>query len=372
MYWSVSNAHQIELQQGLTTPPVQDEVFTTGDFVYIKAGNDTARGALLSSWIGKVLEIRAGDAAHVWVRIYWMYRPEDLPAGRQPYHGEGELIASNHMDVIEAQTVHCKTPVLHLDEEGDADPEEELFWRQTYDVIGGKGVSVRLSACTARAMLMKEQRLPKYCIDQAPHNPDEHLIQCEQCGIWLHQHCLEEAAVRKAYDSNDLEYPDKIAPARGHPPKASSRKPMFSASLSTKEKPRIIVTDLRRGKGKQTWEEPVQCLECYTTINLLVSTKHRATDGDEEVDGDSQIGDDEALERDADSEPESEQHDAEPQPEYLNTPKPTSTSPNSTTSSSSSQNPPTSPPSAQAANTPKPAAPNNTKPIPTSEPSTLS
>lgn len=109
--------------------------------MYIKAGEDKA--AAVSGWIGKILEIRFGDEAHVYVRIYWMYRPEDLPEGRQPYHGTNELIASNDMAIVEAQTIESEANVTHWDD--DADPTEELFWRQTLDVSDGQRT---LSACS--------------------------------------------------------------------------------------------------------------------------------------------------------------------------------------------------------------------------------
>jgi hypothetical protein len=57
-------------------------------------------------WVARILEIRASDEHHVYARVYWMYWPDELPAGtqdgkklvqgRQPYHGLNELIASNH------------------------------------------------------------------------------------------------------------------------------------------------------------------------------------------------------------------------------------------------------------------------------------
>jgi hypothetical protein len=81
--------------------------------------------------------------------VYWQYRPEDLPGGRQPHHGASELIASNHMDIIEALSVADKANVIHWDD----DPEktdapllkDQLFWRQTFDVEKPKGkqLSVR-------------------------------------------------------------------------------------------------------------------------------------------------------------------------------------------------------------------------------------
>lgn len=57
-------------------------------------------------WVARILEIRASDEHHVYARVYWMYWPDELPigttdgrksvSGRQPYHGQNELIASNH------------------------------------------------------------------------------------------------------------------------------------------------------------------------------------------------------------------------------------------------------------------------------------
>lgn len=57
-------------------------------------------------WVARILEIRAKDEHHVYARVYWMYWPDELPAGtlegkrtvagRQPYHGANELVASNH------------------------------------------------------------------------------------------------------------------------------------------------------------------------------------------------------------------------------------------------------------------------------------
>ena len=51
-------------------------------------------------WVARILEIRASDERHVYVRVYWMYRPDELPQGthdgRQAYRGLSELVASNH------------------------------------------------------------------------------------------------------------------------------------------------------------------------------------------------------------------------------------------------------------------------------------
>lgn len=63
-------------------------------------------------WVARILEIRASDEHHVYARVYWMYWPDEIPAGtldgkkqvagRQPYHGQNELIASNHSESAHA------------------------------------------------------------------------------------------------------------------------------------------------------------------------------------------------------------------------------------------------------------------------------
>jgi hypothetical protein len=95
---------------------VNGNKYRTDDFVYVAnddsvKAQETARqeGSPLHSthcWVAKILEIRAADEHHVYARVFWMYAPEELPPktqhdeetieGRQPYHGRGELIASNH------------------------------------------------------------------------------------------------------------------------------------------------------------------------------------------------------------------------------------------------------------------------------------
>lgn len=66
------------------------------------------------------------------------------------------------------------------------------FWRQTYDFVSTKTFS----------------KLRLICVDEAPQNPDEIILQCPDpdCRKWLHVKCIAEDAVARA--NNDL-------PARG-------------------------------------------------------------------------------------------------------------------------------------------------------------
>lgn len=97
--------------------------------------------------VARILEIRARDAQNVYARVYWVYRPEHTPGGRQSYHGENELLASNHMEIVDALTFVRRVDVVHWVQEDGVQapaPAEGMYWRQTYDFISGK-VSVRCS-----------------------------------------------------------------------------------------------------------------------------------------------------------------------------------------------------------------------------------
>jgi hypothetical protein len=88
-------------------------------------------------WVARVLEIRAIDEAHVYLRVYWLYWPEELPGGRALYHGKKELIASNHMEIIDAMTVSGRANVKHWLELDDEEDLPDLFWRQKFDFPSG-------------------------------------------------------------------------------------------------------------------------------------------------------------------------------------------------------------------------------------------
>lgn len=128
---------------------VSEAEFEVGQTIFVnKSEEEHAENDSIQYWVARVLEVRAGDASHVYLRVYWLYRPEDLPGGRQPHHGEAELIVSNDMAIIEALTVSDYANVVRWDEDPDTSDwplKEQLFWRQTYDLEKPK--TQRLSVC---------------------------------------------------------------------------------------------------------------------------------------------------------------------------------------------------------------------------------
>lgn len=243
---------------------------------------------LQKHWVAKVLEVRAGDEQHVYLRVYWLFRPEDLPGGRQWYHGSNELIASNEMQIIDAMTVDGTVDVKHWIETNDDDdmPPDQLVWRQTYNF---------------KSQQLSELR--KHCACGLQYNPDTMLIGCTNpvCKKWLHGACIVEDAVKRAREShgddNITVQTDSAAAAdgadetpsktpqkkRGRPKKGSmgsggklggvaasgaASTDSFSAEVVEREsgKFKIVVTDSRDGRKPRTYEEDVVCLVCKEKI----------------------------------------------------------------------------------------------------------
>ena len=101
---------------------------------------------------------------HVYIRVGWLNRPEDLDKGIKTNHGKNELIPTNQMDVFDAMAVNGSLEVVHWDEKDDDSAlmhevenlptsaeqsvhthvsQDQYFWRQTYDFANTKTFSVR-------------------------------------------------------------------------------------------------------------------------------------------------------------------------------------------------------------------------------------
>ncbi|RFN44017.1 hypothetical protein FIE12Z_11749 [Fusarium flagelliforme] len=161
-----------------------------------KATNDSERGYKKSNgeWVARILEIRASSEHNVYARVYWMYWPEELPSGtiyhtmrvrgRQPYHGTNELIASNHMDIINVVSVTAPAIVNQWIESDDEEIQDTLYWRQAYDCRKPQLSSVDI-----------------ICKCETPANPDRMLIGCSssECGQWMHHECLTHHILMQVY-----------------------------------------------------------------------------------------------------------------------------------------------------------------------------
>jgi hypothetical protein len=138
---------------------VGSESIATGQCILVRHDTyDDDRLDLGAQWKAKVLEVRALDPEHVYIRVAWLNRPEDLTIGRKDYHGKNELIPTNQMDIIDATAVNGTLNVQHWNELADEDEpmpkEDEFFWRYTYDFVNTKSFSVSELARTLASTVL--------------------------------------------------------------------------------------------------------------------------------------------------------------------------------------------------------------------------
>jgi hypothetical protein len=239
LYWESTTRYRRFTMNG--------EEFQAGQMVFVKKSEEdiTEGPDAIQHWLAKILEIRGGDPSHVYLRVFWAYRPEDVPGGRQAHHGDSELIVSNHMDIIEAETVESSADVVYWDD----DPSslslyaDQLFFRQSYDITKRTGSQF--------------SKLKTYCVDKKPCNPDELIIQCPHCSEWLHSACLKKRVLRDAA----LQQKKQGRPSKLQAPAT------FDAKLRTKQtKTRLTILEKNEGEPKYKWDVDIPCLVCDKII----------------------------------------------------------------------------------------------------------
>jgi len=197
-----------------TTPPHEDQGASNGATAASTTDPAVPRGeeeiSLEGCGIAKVLECRASDAESVWLRIVWMYRPEDAVdlggEGRKPWHGANELIASNHMQLVEAVNCNGKVNVKEW-KVGETAPftSKDFVWRQTLDILAPPK--------------QRFSKLDTYCVCAQPADLSAGLsgsmVQCTNtaCAGWLHTACLCEAAKKEAQEDLDATAAQKAGKA---------------------------------------------------------------------------------------------------------------------------------------------------------------
>ncbi|KAL9011387.1 MAG: hypothetical protein Q9173_003771 [Seirophora scorigena] len=235
--------------------------------------------------VARILEVRAADPKHVWLRLYWLYRPEEIPGGRKDHHGKNELIASNHMEVVDALQVKSPVQVSRLGEEEEkghfpaaATEEGGLYFRQTYDFVTQEVSAPRTT-----------------CICNHPINPDRStvLIRCTNpaCRALLHPPCLQRQTLTELhhrYEENAqpggnsrvnsgpvpriqfLQHEGVVFSTSNAITTRSVRGVHFSVEIvesqraETKGRTRFCITDL--WEDNRSWEVDIPCVKCFTKI----------------------------------------------------------------------------------------------------------
>ncbi|KAF3902642.1 hypothetical protein ABW20_dc0102125 [Dactylellina cionopaga] len=248
---------------------IGDSTFRKGDVVEVCRDAEDPR-----PWVARILQIKAHDAAHVYARIAWFYWPDELPQGRQAYHGCNELVESNHPDIINAMTVDGFADIKKWDEDDDDAELSGYYYRQQFDYT------------------TKDLTPPKkICTCSEPHNPDSLIMHCQACGLWMHEECITADAVKRHEASgffSKLGVKIKSVMSMGVSP--SPRNPIegdanqsvikvkheqqtvaalvFEGKLRVKEKPKAHDSDSDSGLDADTIvDEDIRCLNCNELIS---------------------------------------------------------------------------------------------------------
>lgn len=203
---------------------------TIGDTVYVLHNQNAkplkanaTEGEVLAydkkhCWVGKVLQARATSDREVYILVAWLYWPNEIPKAVKSHphyyakeYASSELIMSNWLDIIDANSISAKADVYYLDEDEEDDflYVPDRFWRQTFNA-GEAGASA------SDPKLMSS--LKQFCRCQRPINPEKKVLQCgkSSCKTWNHEQCIIDEIgddLWASYDTNKMEqYVQEHAP----------------------------------------------------------------------------------------------------------------------------------------------------------------
>ena len=108
-----------------------EERMSVDSFVRLRCGQSTAVVR-----ITKIDVDCSGKEKHK-VHVQWCYRPEETKAGRQPFHGESELLISDRETVEDWTSVLGTCNVLTVEESMRRRDGSAYFWRFHYQTETG-------------------------------------------------------------------------------------------------------------------------------------------------------------------------------------------------------------------------------------------
>ncbi|KAL1801814.1 hypothetical protein ACET3Z_030461 [Daucus carota] len=130
-------------------------------------------------YVARIEKIESDSrGANVRVHVRWYYRPEESLGGRRQFHGSKEVFLSDHCDYQSADTIEgtCNVHSFKSYTKLDAVGNEDFFCRFDYDSTTGA---------------FNPDRVAVYCKCEMPYNPDDLMVQCEDCSDWFHPKCID-------------------------------------------------------------------------------------------------------------------------------------------------------------------------------------
>ncbi|KFA66196.1 hypothetical protein S40285_09694 [Stachybotrys chlorohalonatus IBT 40285] len=144
--------------------------------------------------VAYILEIRAADPNNAFALVCWMYFPEALPegtrygsrqiVGRQHYHGQNEVIASSHMDIINVNSINGPADVVYLQEDNN-EIQKELYWRFFYEYRSSE-LNLNESGREVKDMVVNldvDIEPPVWRIEDMSGEEWTERVYCPICGI---------------------------------------------------------------------------------------------------------------------------------------------------------------------------------------------
>lgn len=128
-------------------------------------------------YVAKLEKMWVDGRNNVKVEVRWYYRPEESIGGRRPFHGAKEVFLSDHIDTQSADTIEGKCIVHTFKgytklENVEAD---DYFCRFEYKAATGA---------------FNPDKVAVYCKCEMPYNPDDLMVECEECKDWFHPSCV--------------------------------------------------------------------------------------------------------------------------------------------------------------------------------------
>ncbi|PIN21324.1 hypothetical protein CDL12_05960 [Handroanthus impetiginosus] len=150
-----------------------NKVVKAGDCVLMRPSEKNS-----APYVARVEKIEADTLNNVIVQVRWYYRPEETVGGRRQFHGAKELFLSDHYDVQSADTIEGKCTIHSFSNYTRLENvmPEDYYSRFIYKPATG--------AFAAHTVLV-------YCKCEMPYNPDDLMIQCDECKNWYHPDCVD-------------------------------------------------------------------------------------------------------------------------------------------------------------------------------------
>ncbi|PWA79961.1 hypothetical protein CTI12_AA086390 [Artemisia annua] len=128
--------------------------------------------------VGRVESLEPDENNNVIVKVTWYYRPEETSEGRKSFHGDKEVILSDHQELHNANTIIGKCDVHSLAEYIKLKNVEDKDYFSRFEYMATKE-------------RLKNKKVATYCKCGMPLNPDVLMVGCDGCDDWFHPACMK-------------------------------------------------------------------------------------------------------------------------------------------------------------------------------------